>query len=598
MHRTLLVTRSYAPSLGGIERYLQTLASDLYAPDLTVITSPHERGPSFDATAPYRIIRRDLLTSAVIRPSWLRHLPWFFRTTHRLKIGRIVFGHYASFVSLGYLTKLIFGIPYSITFHGLDFLSYRVGFFRRIFLKMNIRSAEWIIVNSSYTFQLLYKFGVPKGKLVVARPGIEPLAQPTADSINDFRQRHAIPSQRSIITVARLVKRKGHATVLRAMPEILSAVPGASYLVVGDGPERLALRRLADSLGIASHVRFLGPIDDEQRSLAIAASSLFIMTPVSTAHDIEGFGIAYVEALAAGIPIVTTKSAGVIDIIRDGYNGRELDENASPSDVAQVVVSLLRNPERAEELGKNSFFDARQRFTRTLQTDPFKKILATPPGTRAANPAVSVIVPTWNSGETLAKTLNSILMQTWKDLEIIVVDDGSIDHPETVCAHFPSVQLVRKEHAGAPSARNFGARIAQGALLLFCDADVTMHPRMIERMVTTLLVRPSASYAYCSFRFGWRTFDLFDFDADRLKRSNYISMMSLIRREAFEPMDESVQRLQDWDLWLTLLEHNHIGTWVPARLFSATVGKHGISKGNAVPPEHAVRNIREKHHLN
>jgi len=104
-----------------------------------------------------------------------------------------------------------------------------------------------------------------------------------------------------------------------------------------------------------------------------------------------------------------------------------------------------------------------------------------------------------------------------------------------------------------------------------------LHPQMLERMARALLLHPEAGYAYCDFKFGWHTFDLFDFDAERLKKGNYISTMSLLRRENCIGFDESLKRYQDWDLWKRLLEKGVKGIWVPGRMFNTGLGK-GISR--------------------
>jgi hypothetical protein len=104
-----------------------------------------------------------------------------------------------------------------------------------------------------------------------------------------------------------------------------------------------------------------------------------------------------------------------------------------------------------------------------------------------------------------------------------------------------------------------------------------MQPHMLAKMLATLEDYPEASYAYASFRFGWKTFTLWPFDASTLKKMNFIHTTSLIRREHFPGFDESIRRLQDWDLWLTMLEQKHPGVWIPEVLFKAIPHQGGIS---------------------
>jgi hypothetical protein len=345
------------------------------------------------------------------------------------------------------------------------------------------------------------------------------------------------------------------------------------YLIVGDGPERSSLERLASQLAVENAVVFVGAVSADVRATVYQLADAFIMLPSASPADVEGFGMVYLEALAAGRPIIATRSGGVVDIVRHEVNGLALDEQANTASVSQAIIRLLAEHQLARRLGQQGRRDVEHRFSVDQQVTVFRTILQKPRSAPADPPTVSVVVPVYNSSTTLARTLHSLMLQTWRDIEVVVVDDGSVDDPTKIARQFSSTRFVRQGHAGAAAARNFGFRQTKGEFVLFCDADVVLHPRMIERMVTTLRLKPRAAYAYGSFRFGWRTFDLSDFDAERLKQSNYISTMSLIRRQTFPGFDESLTRLQDWDLWLTMLERGHRGVWVPARLFSASVGK-------------------------
>jgi hypothetical protein len=91
-------------------------------------------------------------------------------------------------------------------------------------------------------------------------------------------------------------------------------------------------------------------------------------------------------------------------------------------------------------------------------------------------------------------------------------------------------------------------------------------------MLETLKRNPHAAYGYCSFSFGWKKFKLWPFDADKLKHMPYIHTTSLMRRSIFPGFDESIKRLQDWDLWLTLLEQGHSGIWLRQYLFTVKTG--------------------------
>ncbi|HTM68915.1 MAG TPA: glycosyltransferase family A protein [Candidatus Binatia bacterium] len=232
------------------------------------------------------------------------------------------------------------------------------------------------------------------------------------------------------------------------------------------------------------------------------------------------------------------------------------------------------------------------------------------------HPKISIVIPTYQHARELPLCLASIFGQEFKDFEVIVVNDGSTDGTDDAIKPFLGrVTYIKQENRGGNAARNRGWNESKGDYVLFCDADVIMRPDMLAKMLEALGQNPKAAYAYSSFKFGWKKFRLWPFDAARLREMNYIHTTSLIRREHFPGFDESIKRLQDWDLWLTMMEQGHSGVWVPEYLFQCLPHKGGISLWvpkafNAIPwkklgirmknmekLEEARRIMREKHHL-
>lgn len=231
-------------------------------------------------------------------------------------------------------------------------------------------------------------------------------------------------------------------------------------------------------------------------------------------------------------------------------------------------------------------------------------------------PKISIIIPTYQHGDTIETCLLSLFNQTFKDFEIIVVNDGSTDNTTEVLEKYKDrAKIINQENLGAPVARNRGFRESSGQFLIFADADIDAKPEMLQKMLDALLKHPEASFAYSSFMWGRKKFGLREFDGEALKKMNYITSTTLIRREHFPGWDEKLKKFQDWDLWLQILEQNHVGVWVPEFLFTVKPRRTGISawlpgfmykipwgkigwapkaikKYNA-----ALKIIKEKHHL-
>lgn len=190
---------------------------------------------------------------------------------------------------------------------------------------------------------------------------------------------------------------------------------------------------------------------------------------------------------------------------------------------------------------------------------------------------ISIIIPIYNRAHQLELSLKKIQAQTYQDFEIIIVNDGSSDEPQVIVNKFKNVfeqrlLYVEQENKGAQAARNRGLREARGEYLLFSDADVLFEPDALYVFLDVLNKHPEASYAYSSFKWGPKLFKLFPFDENKLREMPYIHSTSLVRKEHFPGWDESVQRLQDWDLWLTMLENGHKGVWIDRVLFQKQSG--------------------------
>lgn len=181
---------------------------------------------------------------------------------------------------------------------------------------------------------------------------------------------------------------------------------------------------------------------------------------------------------------------------------------------------------------------------------------------------VSVIIPAYNCAQTIGQCLASIFKQSFKDLEVIVVDDGSADDLASAIAPWrDKIKFFRQDNKGAPAARNFGFSQSRGEYVIFCDADIVMKPTMLDKMLTVLKKQPDKSFVYSSFKFGWKKFRLFPYSLERLKKMPFIPTTSLIRRGDFPGFDESLKKFQDWDLWLTIAERGGQGVWLDEVLF-------------------------------
>ena len=215
---------------------------------------------------------------------------------------------------------------------------------------------------------------------------------------------------------------------------------------------------------------------------------------------------------------------------------------------------------------------------------------------------ISVIVPNWQCHEYIADTLGTIAMQSYSAIEVVVVDDGSpeknkVDYiVKTFESVLPSVKLLRNpQNQGAPFARNEGAKNSCGEYLFFCDADVKLYESALEDLLKCLIADRSLAFAYGGFLWDNRRIDPIQFDAKKLREGNYITTMSLLRREWFPGWDENLKRHQDWDLWLTVTENGGKGVCCNKYLFETPIRNNSISGAGSFNRQESENVIRNKH---
>jgi glycosyltransferase involved in cell wall biosynthesis len=201
-------------------------------------------------------------------------------------------------------------------------------------------------------------------------------------------------------------------------------------------------------------------------------------------------------------------------------------------------------------------------------------------------PRISVIIPVFNHATALAKSLRTLAEQTYRPLEVVIVNDGSTDNFSAHEDEFRqilvgaeiAVRIITQKNQGAPAARNRGLVESTGSLVICWDADTLARATMLAELYKALKDHPEASFSYCQFRFGLKLIKSAPFNTELLRRQNYIDTTSLVRREHMVCFDESLKRFQDWDVWLTLAKQGRVGVYVPKPLFEKIVhGRKGYS---------------------
>lgn len=222
--------------------------------------------------------------------------------------------------------------------------------------------------------------GVPRRKLRVIPYGVDvdATARHPAEEVARFRAEvGAGPGAVLFGSIGRVVEQKDHATQLRAFAAVCRRVPAARMVVAGDGPLRPDLGRLAAELGVADRVRLLGHTD--RVGLVLRSLDVFVMASI-----FEPFGVALLEALAAGVAVVATRVNEIPEIVADGETGL-LVPPSSPDKLADALVRLADDPGLRDRLAGRAAADARRRFSLAATVDQYQLLYDEVRG-RAAGP--------------------------------------------------------------------------------------------------------------------------------------------------------------------------------------------------------------------
>ncbi|MGE0191261.1 MAG: glycosyltransferase family 4 protein [Planctomycetota bacterium] len=245
------------------------------------------------------------------------------------------------------------GIPSLLFCHGQEWLPREQASHEARTRRLIERTPpDLYIANSVFTQSLLMDRGVAPTSIVRVRP-VSDLAPFSTASGAGLRERLGLRDALVVLGVGRFVERKGHEILVEVVARLLPTFPRLHLVLAGDGPCRGSIEAAVKRLGVEKHVHLLGQISREEMPAVCAAADVFVMATrdMSGQGSVEGYGIVYVEAGAAGVPVVATAVGGVVDVVRHEENG-VLVASPAVEDVAAGVAELLADPVRRRRLGQ------------------------------------------------------------------------------------------------------------------------------------------------------------------------------------------------------------------------------------------------------
>ena len=350
-----LLTSNFPPNVGGIASMLYDIARCFPPEKMEVVGLPVAGWRVFDAQQHFSIRRLRIPQEwGSFSPQYKWLAPYYFSELVKGRVPSYVLcgAAHHTLVLPAMLLHALNGTPFGVFAYGSDILGPQRRAYKTLFNSM-IRSAESVFVISQFTRDKAIGMGLESEKVHVIHPTVDPYRLAARVPPKSLKNRLHLDGKRVILTVGSLVERKGHDVVIRALPEILTHIPEAHYVIVGTGPREGYLRELVRDLLLGSRVTFVGLVPERDLGSYYAACDVFAMISreIPGRGDAEGFGIVYLEANLFGKPVVAGRSGGVQDAVCDGLTGILVDPQ-EPADVAKAIVGLLRTPGLAKRLGE------------------------------------------------------------------------------------------------------------------------------------------------------------------------------------------------------------------------------------------------------
>jgi phosphatidylinositol alpha-1,6-mannosyltransferase len=351
--KILLITNDFGPRTGGIESFVIGLLERISGHKIIVLTSQQGDTSEYDRhwLEKYGVqVIRD--RSKILLPSW-RVTRSAKKIAQHHNVDVVVFGAAAPLALMApalrnsgvqKIIALTHGhevwwakiFPFNIAMkrigNGVDHLTY-LGEFTRKAISQSLSH------NSAHS-------------MVKIAPGIDTSHFTPREGSMQKRIELGLENKKIIISVGRLVHRKGQDKLIEALPQILKEIPNAHLLIVGDGPYKAYLEKLVDKLDLKEDVTFVGRVLYEKLPNFLSAADVFAMPSRSRFFglEVEGLGIVYLEASACGLPVIAGNSGGAPDAVREGITGLCVD-GTDVKQIAEAVIHICSDSLRASEMG-------------------------------------------------------------------------------------------------------------------------------------------------------------------------------------------------------------------------------------------------------
>lgn len=313
MSRVLFVTNDFPTRRGGIETFVLALCERMDPDEVVVYTASMPGDLEYDAKLPFPVYR-DPASMLLPTPAVARRVVEVMR---RHDCDRVVFGASAPLGLLGRRLRRARARRIVALTHGHEVWWARVPVTRQLLRRIG-DSVDVMTYVSQWCRERIAPALSPAAaaRMVQLSPGVDTDRFYPGCGGTEVRERLGIPVDAPVVVcTARFVRRKGQDTLVRAWPDVLRELPDARLLLVGDGPDRRRVERLARRLGVSDSVIFTGSVPWDEMPACTDAGDVFAMPVRSRLFGLEAeaFGIVFLEAGACGLPVIAGASGGAVE---------------------------------------------------------------------------------------------------------------------------------------------------------------------------------------------------------------------------------------------------------------------------------------------
>jgi phosphatidylinositol alpha-1,6-mannosyltransferase len=374
--KILLVTNDLGPRAGGIESFVLGLLERVESNSVVILTSKQNNSDPFDQ----ELLKR--YGAVVIRDRSKILLPTPRTTRNAIKIMKkyqattIWFGAAAPLALMARQLRNAGAKNIVALTHGHEVWWAKIPIFRSAIAKIS-RDVDTLTYLGDFTKNAMLPVISDTSKLVKIAPGIDVNHFSPSEIDLKLIQKYRLQNRRVIVSVGRLVHRKGQDKLIEAMPEVLKRYPDAVLLLVGQGPIKSMLEKLIRHHGLENHVIFTGRIQFEDLPKYIQLGEIFAMPSRDRFFglEVEGLGIVYLEASACGVPVIVGQSGGAPDAVIENKTGLTVD-GTNPTDIAEAVCKLLSDKKLAKQMGDEGRKWVVENWRWEIWSDKFNKLLS------------------------------------------------------------------------------------------------------------------------------------------------------------------------------------------------------------------------------